>query len=58
MTNLFICRQEHSRGRLHPVARKSGVQFHDILYKMFRDILYTLARGDPRENWVFTAVDR
>ena len=31
---------------LSALRRSKGVQFHDILYTMFRDILYTPARTE------------
>jgi hypothetical protein len=45
---------------LHPIACSTGVQSHDILYKVYRDILYTLAqesdsssqRSMDVEHWV------
>src|SRR5665811_2541498 len=35
-----------------------GVQFHDILYKTFRDILYTPARRRRGRGWESTALAR
>src|SRR6266568_898868 len=48
----------------HPLKPKEGVQFDDILYTLFQDILYTPARAQralecrrqcPGRRWTFTS---
>src|SRR5713226_3770168 len=42
---ILSCPRSIARGTQRPLIRKERVRSHDILYKMYRDILYTLARA-------------